>query len=508
MSISRKLFFTLMGMAALVAALSYSSLRSVAGLGTALNTAVNSDARKIALTGEVKDGLHNMRVQARGVEISLILRQLDTKGDCTTCHTTEFVQTQEEQFATATSNVRAAIAGLQPLTRDEAERKNLGALDTDVEQWVALDADYLNLAQKGKFIEANDIMFGQIDPLLDQSNKTIGNLVESQQRSLAASSHSAASNILRNRWVTLVMGALSVLGVACLLLLGRRITTSLQRAIAHLAESAEQVASAAGQISSASQSLAQGASEQAASIEETSASGEEIKSMVLKNAENSQSADDLVAHSQREFSQTNLALESMVVAMGEIKNSGDKIAKIIKAIDDIAFQTNILALNAAVEAARAGEAGSGFAVVADEVRNLAQRCAQAARDTAALIEESIARSNDGQARVGQVVVAIRTITQESTQVKTLIGQVSQSSQEQTRGIEQIARALTQMEEVTQRSAANAEETAAASEELTAQASTLMEVVTQLSVMVGGTEETQHGAVSRRTASHAHPQVAD
>jgi methyl-accepting chemotaxis protein/methyl-accepting chemotaxis protein-1 (serine sensor receptor) len=245
------------------------------------------------------------------------------------------------------------------------------------------------------------------------------------------------------------------------------------------------VASAAGQISSSSQSLAQGASEQAASLEETSAASEEINSMARKNAENSQAANALVTESQRKFTETNHSLETMVVAMGDIKTSSDKVAKIIRVIDEIAFQTNILALNAAVEAARAGEAGMGFAVVADEVRNLAQRCAQAAKDTAALIEESIGKSNEGKVKVDQVAVAIRAITEESAQVKTLVDEVSLGSQEQTRGIEQVAKALTQMEQVTQQSAANAEESAAAAEELTAQASTLMDVVGQLSAMVGG-----------------------
>jgi len=185
-----------------------------------------------------------------------------------------------------------------------------------------------------------------------------------------------------------------------------------------------------------------------------------------------------------------------VLAMGDIKNSSDKVAKIIKVIDEIAFQTNILALNAAVEAARAGEAGMGFAVVADEVRNLAQRCAQAAKDTAALIEESIAKSKDGKAKVDQVAVAIRAITEESGKVKTLVEEVSLGSLEQTRGIEQVAKALTQMEQVTQQSAANAEESAAASEQLTAQASALMEVVHQLIAMVGGGEEANRNRVAR------------
>ncbi len=173
--------------------------------------------------------------------------------------------------------------------------------------------------------------------------------------------------------------------------------------------------------------------------------------------------------------------------MTDITTSSGKISKIIKVIDEIAFQTNILALNAAVEAARAGEAGLGFAVVADEVRNLAQRCAQAAKDTADLIEDSVAKSNAGQAKVDQVAGAIRTVTEEAGKIKVLVDEISVGSQEQARGIEQIGSAITQMDQVTQRAAASAEEGASAAEELTAQSESLKAVVAQLTRMVGGGE---------------------
>jgi methyl-accepting chemotaxis protein/methyl-accepting chemotaxis protein-1 (serine sensor receptor) len=271
-----------------------------------------------------------------------------------------------------------------------------------------------------------------------------------------------------------------------------------------MADGAEQVASAAMQVSAASQSLAQGTSEQAASLEETSSSSEEINAMTQKNAENSKAAAALVVQSGLGFQEANLKLELLVVAMGEINAQSDRISKIIKVIDEIAFQTNILALNAAVEAARAGEAGMGFAVVADEVRNLAQRCAQAAKDTSALIEESIAKSLDGKEKVNQVVVVIAAVSEQASRVKTLVDEVHLGSQEQARGTEQIAKAISQMEQVTQKNAASAEESASASEELSGQAETMKADVTQLQALVGGGGRDAAPEASR---SRAMPAVA-
>ena len=235
-----------------------------------------------------------------------------------------------------------------------------------------------------------------------------------------------------------------------------RITGDLAILSSDLGEGTHQVTSAATQIAASAQRLSQGSTQQAASLEETSASMEEMSAMTRQNAANSQEAANLMAAVDRQVMESNDALTRTVSSMARIRESSTKVSKIIKTIDEIAFQTNILALNAAVEAARAGEAGMGFAVVADEVRSLAQRSAQAAKDTATLIEESTDNAQQGASQVEQVASAFSSITSAVAQVKTLVDEVSAASRQQAQGIDQVTQAVSQMEKVTQATAASAE----------------------------------------------------
>ena len=267
-----------------------------------------------------------------------------------------------------------------------------------------------------------------------------------------------------------------------------RINKRLMVTTNQLESGSQQLAAASGQVSSASQRLAEGASEQASSLEETSSSLEEIATVTKRNAENAHQAKES-SHAARLAAESGLSdMENMITAMSEIHKSGDKIAKIIRTIDEIAFQTNILALNAAVEAARAGEAGLGFAVVADEVRNLARRSADAAKETAEIIEESIVKSRAGSEISRQVSEGLSGIVAKAREVDDIVAQISLASQEQSQGVSLINTSVNQLDTVTQSNAAAAEQSASASEELGSQAALLHEMVSELRAMVTGKVE--------------------
>jgi methyl-accepting chemotaxis protein len=294
-----------------------------------------------------------------------------------------------------------------------------------------------------------------------------------------------ASNRAYMRYTLALFGLIVLLTVGASAWLSASLNRSLKTVIGQMLASSEQVTSAAAQVSASGQSLASGASQQAASVEETSASLEEVSGMTKRNTENAVRVNELGGQARLAAEKGASDMRGMNQAMDAIKSSSDEIAKIIKTIDEIAFQTNILALNAAVEAARAGEAGMGFAVVADEVRNLAQRSAQAARDTTGMIEAAIQRTAQGVSLSQTVAASLDEIVTKARQVDELAAQVATASREQSAGIDHVNQAVGQIDQVTQANAACAEESASAAEELSAQAKALETAVAQLSKLVSG-----------------------
>jgi len=300
-------------------------------------------------------------------------------------------------------------------------------------------------------------------------------------------------------WISgITLAMLVVVLIVSIIFTRRSITRPVSRIIESINEGADQVASAAGQVSSTSQHLADGASEQAASIEETSSSLEEMSSMTRRNADNARQADSLMQETRHVVAQAKDSMAQMGRSMEEIAQASEDTSKIVKTIDEIAFQTNLLALNAAVEAARAGEAGSGFAVVADEVRNLAMRAADAARNTANLIEETVKKVRAGSGLMSATGNTFALMSESADKVASLVSEIAAASGEQAQGIEQMSKAVSEMDKVVQQNAANAEESASASEQMNAQAETMKVIVNELGALVGGTAKPVESAA--RTGS--------
>jgi len=339
----------------------------------------------------------------------------------------------------------------------------------------------------GKFTDAMQQDSRAVAATTDRVKQAIDRTREGLAADLRDTLATQVRSSARQRWVNIAVFLLSLAAAAAVVFFAirRGVIGVLQQSIATLRDGTDRIVSSAGQVAVSAQQLSHGATEQAASLEETSASMEEMASMTRKNAENSANAATLMGEADRIVRAANAALDQLVSSMAGIQASSNEVAKIIKTIDQIAFQTNILSLNAAVEAARAGEAGMGFAVVADEVRRLAQQSAQAARDTAALIEDAGGKAKDGNEKVQAVGSAILAITDTAARVKGLVDEISVASNEQTQGIDQVTHAIAQMEKVTQSTAATAEESAAASEELNAEAAMSRRFVEQLEGMMGG-----------------------
>ncbi|MGA3027846.1 MAG: methyl-accepting chemotaxis protein [Bryobacteraceae bacterium] len=460
------------GLLLVAGALACAGLAAVARTSGELDTAVNSSAKRMELFALAKSDILTMRLGERGILLFSTLK-LDDK-----------VAAARKQFLTGWSDLQAHSGRIRPLLVSDEESGLLDTLLGNARKYAEFHERNYQLALAGEVEEAIRI---------DAANLvTIGGNMTAAADGLIQRQHAyMQEGIERARVVTawargIVVGLIGVAlaaGLAVWFLL-RRTTRGLRDVVSELTAGSSSIADAAKQVSASSQSLADAASQQAASIEETSAATEGIAAITRQNTEAAHRTADLLAQMTVMSRSTKAAAEQLTEAVVAINQSSGETAKVLRVIDEIAFQTNILALNAAVEAARAGEAGMGFAVVADEVRTLAQRCAEAAKKTAVLIDRSVAGAHEGQTRLE----AVRETMAKREAVAALIQQqadaIVSSSEEQARGIGEIGRSVSQMNQLTQGTAAHAEQSSAASTELAGHADALASLATSLETMVG------------------------
>jgi methyl-accepting chemotaxis protein len=385
----------------------------------------------------------------------------------------------------AAAETGATIETLSKLSRSNNERQAAERLNALLRDWLQLHDRVIQSVAAQDYLGAQTLSTQNGIPIKEGTRQELAALVAAEEAALDAHVNGARAQYLSSWRIAMVSIASGLLLTLAWALAIRKLCRTLGDLTNEMEERAQHVLLAASEVAGSAQSLSNGALRQASAVEETSSSMNEMAAMTRRNAENSEAAAGLMSEVQRRVSDSNQAFATMMSSMDAIRESSARVSKIIKTIDEVAFQTNILALNAAVEAARAGEAGMGFAVVAEEVRNLAQRSAEAARITGALIEESIATTHSGTRHVELVATSVASITDSVERTKRLIDDVSSATAEQSRGIDHVLHAIAEVEKIAQGTAATAEQNAAAGEELTTQTQQSLETVAQIEAMIGG-----------------------
>jgi methyl-accepting chemotaxis protein len=484
MPVGKKLSVSLGFMCVALLAINVSSWWSMSRIMKQYDKTTNSEMRKMRLAIGLASDVDRIQSAQRGI---LIFSFAMNEGNAANAR-----QDYEKAYADA----KEKAIELSSILETAQGRAAVAKVQESLQQVPALHAKIDEIFQSGNAMEAVNFMGNSMKPVLESLLAESHDIVSSADKLLAEDRESAYSTYGQCQLLSMSLVLLALAAGGLGFYVTRQTTSTLKEVARDLAKGSQQLASASSQVAASSQSLAQGASEQASSLQDTSSSTEQISAMTQQNADHAQSAAALVTTAAKRVNEGNATLSEMVQSMQEINASSEKISRINKVIDEIAFQTNLLALNAAVEAARAGEAGMGFAVVADEVRNLAKRSAEAAKDTATLIEEAIARTRSGSEKLGAVAQAIAAMTEDTIEIKKLVDKVNLGSQEQRRGLEQIASSVNQMEQVTQKNAASAQQSAAAGEELSSQAEHLDHTVRQLSQLIGLTLGAKQFAQSR------------
>jgi methyl-accepting chemotaxis protein/methyl-accepting chemotaxis protein-1 (serine sensor receptor) len=453
---------------------SFLALRAISGLGRTVDYAADHTSKSLALAEQLRTVLYQARFSSRGMSLSLIAKRPADVGKA------------KQTFQESIEQIQQIANDLRPLLATEAELQALKDLEGQLPGWQSVRQTMFGLVDAGDFDGLTKVQAGEAHTVVEAVDKCAVTLIGLESKAMAEAAVESKAAGSRAYAVQIASLAVAAIAGAVIIVIMWGLGRGLAKLAASLNHSADRVANTSAQIEANGQTLAKAATEQAASLEETSAAAEQATAITRQSQEHTRTAAHLMSEVEKSTQAGSAALQEMISSMALISESSEGVSKVIKVIEEIAFQTNILALNAAVEAARAGESGMGFAVVADEVRNLAGRCGQAAKDTAGMIEQSVTRSRDGSAKLQRLSDLVRSIIERSREVKGLVDMVQSGAEQHAIGIEQIAKTIAQIGQTTQQTAAGAEESASSGAEMTEQAEELRMDAQTLEMLVGTT----------------------
>ena len=477
MTIRHKLLGGPVVLTLLATLLGLSSLISLQVVRSRVQTPLMSASERSEATGILRAQVSEMRAALAGSVLFYAV------GD------TAQLSEHRKRFEQALQASRDAAARLEARTA-ATDRSDMEALSSGLKQMEGYYQETRALCDQNKAMDALQMLTSRVTP---ESQRLEGAALRLAERGSAQAKATIASADFYSSLQKAMLWPLSLVTILVgmgLVVMSRKTLHALQELAGQLIGSARALTAMAAQFASAGDALAQGASRQSATLETTGICSQDLAALTARNREQTRMAGDVVTQEGQSVESANESLGAMAESMRQIREAGERVARILKIIDEIAFQTNLLALNAAVEAARAGEAGAGFAVVADEVRNLAHRCAQAAKDTAGLIEESMSRSKEGQKALEQVLGGIRHVTEQTKKLRAIVDQVTTQSESQDKGILRLTEAFSQLQQVTQQNATVAEQTASGSQELNSHSQRLQVLVDELDSWFGGVEREQ------------------
>jgi len=488
MTISKQLGYGFAAIISVILVTAAISLYIVSSLSSGLNMITTNTVPSLVLLADVRDG-----VRAGGAELEGFY----------TASAVERTRLADKLAADAAS-LDKVIASYEVLISDSKDRELFEGGVKELQNWRALSAKLIDQIKAAATpIDLDTARRYQQTDVVPAMERAVDFLQQDFAYNVTLSDQSKVEtdNAARLGWIAMIVLMIGgpIVGAAIAFWISRRISSALTEIAGLLGQAAHNNAAGAMQVGNASAELANRASEQAATVEETSAALEEMSSMTRSTAANAARASVLAADTKQVATHGAVTMKDMMAAMAAIEGSSAEVAKIVKRIDEIAFQTNILALNAAVEAARAGEAGAGFAVVADEVRSLAQRSAAAAKETADKIDAAIANSRQGTVNCDKVGEALQLILGKVIETDTLVSEIASAADDQSKGIEQINTAIEQMDQVTQANATTSQQCASAAEELKSQTLELNSVVMSLGTLVGISGRSGTAGLNQRAA---------